>query len=99
MRDLFIVLVRVPSLPSEQTTMMHVKYLGNKPTNMSSCSVVLSIPIVHGKYSVFREFWEDKFWKGINLVPTIRIPGPGCSKLDSAIHQINPYPMGKYYDN
>ena len=57
MRDLFVVLVRVPSLPSEQTTMMHVKYVGNKPTNiMSSCSVVLSIPIVHGKYSVFREF-------------------------------------------
>ena len=77
MRDLFVVLVRVPSLPSEQTTMMHVKYLGNKPTNiMSSCSVVLSIPIVHGKYSVFREFWE-----GINLVPTIRISGPGCSKV------------------
>ena len=82
MRDVFVVLVRLLSLPSEQTTMMHVKYLGNKPTNiMSSCSVVLSIPIVHGKYSVFRAFWEDKFCKGINLVPTIRTPGTRCSNV------------------
>lgn len=40
-----------PSLPCGPATMMHVKFLGSKSTNVlaeaSTCSLILSIPIVH----------------------------------------------------
>ena len=49
-----------PSLPSDLGTKLHVKYLDNHPDKVlaesSTCSLELSIPVVHMHYSHFKEY-------------------------------------------
>ena len=48
--------------------MMLIKFLGSKPTTVlaeaSTWSLILSIPIVHEEYSVFKEFMSKSVLYG-----------------------------------
>ncbi len=59
LRDIVQFWTGYPGLPIGQTTIMHVKYLETSTTKVlaeaSTCSLILSIPVVHDQYDTFKE--------------------------------------------
>lgn len=60
LQDMLLFWTGYPSLPPDVATKLYMKYLGNHPEKVlaesSTCSMELSIPVVHENYSVFKEY-------------------------------------------
>lgn len=60
LEDMVLFWTGCPSLPPDVTTKLLVKYLENHPSKVlaesSTCTLELSIPVVHNDYSVFKDY-------------------------------------------
>lgn len=52
-----------PSLPTEPTTVMHLKCLANRANKAlaeaNTCPLILSIPVVHEEYRIFKDHLDE----------------------------------------